>query len=101
MTPDPQTEVVRRLRCAAGHLNAVIQMAENGQSCEQVLHQLNAVEAALRAAEVHWVNGHVRASEAIILADPSPDQRAQELKKLLSLYTIMTHQSHHLHEVTK
>ena len=101
MTPDPEMEVVRRLRCAAGHLNAVIEMAEDGQSCEQVLHQLNAVEAALRAAEVHLVNAHVQASEAIILADPSPDQRAHELKKLLSLYTIVMHQSHHLHEVTK
>ena len=94
MTPDPQAEVVQRLRCAAGHLNAVIEMAENGQSCEQVLHQLNAVEAALRAAEVHLVNTHIQASEAVLLSNSSPAQRANELKKLLSLYTIMVHRSH-------
>ena len=49
MKPDQQSEIIRRLRCAAGHLNAVIEMTEAGQPCEQVLHQLNAVQAALRA----------------------------------------------------
>jgi DNA-binding FrmR family transcriptional regulator len=28
------------LHCAAGHLNAVIKMAEAGEPCEQVIHQL-------------------------------------------------------------
>src|SRR3970282_1004650 len=50
MKTKQQSEIIRRLRCAAGHLNAVIEMTENGGSCEKVLHQLNAVEAALQAA---------------------------------------------------
>lgn len=101
MTPDSQTDVVRRLRCAAGHLNAVIEMAEDGQPCEYVLHQLSAVEAALRAAGVHLINAHVQASEAVLLENSSPAQRTRELKKLLSLYAIMVHQSHSSYEVTK
>ncbi len=32
MKPDQQSEIIRRLRCAAGHLNAVIKMAEAGCS---------------------------------------------------------------------
>lgn len=31
MKPDPHAEIIRRLHCAAGHLNAVIEMAEAGQ----------------------------------------------------------------------
>ena len=54
MKPEQPSEIVRRLRCAAGHLNAVIEMTETGQPCEQVLHQLNAVEAALRVAISIW-----------------------------------------------
>jgi len=30
MEPNPHADIIRRLRCAAGHLNAVIQMAESG-----------------------------------------------------------------------
>ncbi|MDP1715698.1 MAG: metal-sensing transcriptional repressor [Anaerolineales bacterium] len=47
---DPHPEFLQRLRCAAGHLNAVIKMAEAGEPCEQLLHQLGAVDAAMRAA---------------------------------------------------
>jgi DNA-binding FrmR family transcriptional regulator len=52
---NPQREIMQRLRSAAGHLNAVIYMAESGQSCEEVLHQLNAVQAALRIAGIKIV----------------------------------------------
>jgi len=34
---DQQSEIIRRLHCAAGHLNAVIEMLEEDRSCEQVL----------------------------------------------------------------
>lgn len=93
MKSDPQTEVVRRLRCAAGHLNAVIQMAEEGQSCEKVLHQLNAVEAALHAAEIRVVTLRVDACEAALRAEVSAAQRSAELRSLLGLYSIMMHKT--------
>ena len=95
MKQDQQSEIIRRLRCAAGHLNAVIEMAEDGQSCEKVLHQLNAVEAALHIAGSKLLVCHLHQSEAVILASPSPIQRATELKRLQSLYAILIHQSNH------
>lgn len=101
MKHDQQAEIIRRLHCAAGHLNAVIEMAEDGQSCEKVLHQLNAVEAALRAAGLKLLACHLQQSEAVILADSSPAQRAAELKRLQSLYGILIQKSNHLNEVTK
>ena len=87
MKPDPQSEIVRRLRCAAGHLNAVIEMTEAGQPCEQVLHQLNAVQAALRATGGKLIICQAQSSQAIILDSPSSKQRTSELKRLQSLYT--------------
>jgi DNA-binding FrmR family transcriptional regulator len=101
MKPDQQAEIVRRLRCATGHLNAVIEMAESGQSCEKVLYQLNAVEAALQAAGFKLLTWHVHQSEAKILASPSPDERATELKRLQSLYSILIKKSDHYNEVIK
>lgn len=50
MVLNQQPEIRQRLRWAAGHLNAVIEMAESGEPCEQVLHQLNAGRSALSVA---------------------------------------------------
>ena len=101
MKSNQQVEIIRRLRCAAGHLNAVIEMTENGGSCEKVLHQLNAVEAALQAAGFRLLMLHTHQSEAMILASPSPVQRAAELKRLQSLYSILIQKSDSYSEVTK
>lgn len=101
MKAGEEAEIVRRLRCAAGHLNAVIEMAEDSQPCEKVLHQLNAVESALHAASVRLLACHLRKSEAMILASPSPATRATELKRLQSLYSIRMHKPNQYTEVTK
>ena len=87
MKPDQQSDIIRRLRCAVGHLNAVIEMTESGQPCEQVLHQLNAVEAALRVTGTRLIICQAQSSQAIILDSPSSKQRTSELKRLQSLYT--------------
>ena len=86
MKPDQQPDILRRLRCAAGHLNAVIEMTEAGQSCEEVLHQLNAVQAALRVTGSKLIICQAQSSQEIILDSPSPEQRASELRRLQSLY---------------
>ncbi len=100
MKLDQQSEIIQRLRCAAGHLNAVIKMAEAGQPCEQVLHQLGAVNAAIRAAGARLIICQVQSSQAVILDSPSPKQRMAELKRLQSLYTTFTKYSNHKIEVT-
>lgn len=100
MKPDQQSEIIRRLRCAAGHLNAVIEMATAAQPCEQVLHQLNAVEAALHAVGIKLIICQAQSSQAAILESPSPKQRIAELKRLQSLYTIFLHYPKHQIEVS-
>ena len=99
MTPDQQSEIARRLRCAAGHLNAVIEMTEAGQPCEQVLHQLNAVEAALRRAGTKLLVCEAQSSHAIIVDSPSREQRMSEVRRLQSLYTTFMQYSKNHSEV--
>lgn len=100
MKPNQHSDIVRRLHCAAGHLDAVIKMAENGEPCEQVLHQLMAVDAALRVAGARIVLCQAQSSRAIILDSPSLTQRNTELKRLQSLYTILMKNSNHHSEVS-
>ena len=95
MKPTQQSEIIRRLRCAAGHLNAVIDMAEAGQPCEKVLHQLGAVDAAIRAAGSKLIICQAQSIQSVILDGASPKQRIDELKRLQSLYTIFLQYPNH------
>lgn len=99
MKPDQQSEIIRRLRCAAGHLNAVIEMTQAGQPCEQVLHQLNAVQAALRVIGTKLLICQAQSSQSLILDSSSAEERLAELKRLQSLYTIFMQYSNHHNEV--
>jgi DNA-binding FrmR family transcriptional regulator len=100
MKPTQQSEIIRRLRCAAGHLNAVIEMVEEGKPYEQVLHQLGAVEAAIRAAGSKLIICEAQSIQNIILDSSSPKQRLVELQHLQSLYTIFLHYPNHQIEVS-
>lgn len=101
MRSDERPKILRRLRCAAGHLSAVVKMAESDQPCEKVLHQLNAVQAALHIAGFKLLICQTRQSEAIILASPSSVQRAAELRRLQSLYLILLQKFDHYNEAIK
>ena len=92
MSHGPRSDIARRLRCAAGHLNAVIEMTETDQPCEQILHQLAAVKAALQITGIKIIECQARSSLDIILNSASVDQRTDELHHLQSLYTIFLKQ---------
>jgi len=92
MNTEPHSDILRRLRCAAGHLNAVIEMTESGEPCEQVLHQLHAVQAALQTAGVKIIECQAQSSQDVILNSSSITQRTAELRHLQSLYGIFVKQ---------
>ena len=100
MKPNQHSDIIRRLHCAAGHLNAVIKMVEDGETCEQVIHQLTAVDAALRVVGARLIIDQAQSSQALLLESPSLQQRSDELKRLQSLYTILLRNSNYYGEVS-
>jgi len=99
-TPVRQSEIIQRMRIAAGHLNAVIKMAEENETCEQILHQLHAVQAALNAVGHGLITCQIRDSQKSILESSSAEERLFELKKIQSLYTVFTRYSNYHTEVS-
>lgn len=93
MQADEQAEIVRRLRCAGGHLEAIIRMVKAGEPCEQILHQLGAVQAAVRAAGVRVLTCQLRQSQDVILHNPCAEDRAAEIARILVLYHLLTRYS--------
>lgn len=100
MNLNQHSDIVRRLHCAAGHLNAVIKMVEDGKTCEQVVQQIAAVDAALRVVGTKLIIEQAQSSQALLLESPSLQQRSDELKRLQSLYTILLRNSNYYGEVS-
>ena len=84
--PDDQNAILNRLKSADGHLRAVIGMLETGVPCEEVLHQLGAVEAALDAAGRALRFCQFQESLERIRHGVSAEARLAELRRLATLY---------------
>lgn len=52
-------EAVRRLSIAQGHLEKVKKMLEDGEYCPDVIHQSQAVQAALKKVDEVILHGHL------------------------------------------
>ena len=93
-SPKEHSAIIGRLKTAAGHLRAVIGMVEAGEPCDEVLHQLGAVQAALAAAGGAIVDCHPalagESSAEIILRNPSTEARVAELERLVTLYGLLS-----------
>ncbi len=54
-----RSKIIRRLQIAEGHLRKVREMVGNNAYCIDVLHQSNAVEAALKEIDSLILNNHL------------------------------------------
>jgi uncharacterized protein len=57
--PDNHAAIIRRLKRADGHLQAIIEMIERGRPCVQVAQQLQAVESAIDNAKKALIHDHI------------------------------------------
>lgn len=88
LSSTPQIELVRRLHCAAGHLQGIAGMVERGESCEKLIYQMVAVEAALHQVNRLILNYHF----TVCLAQQwqaGQAAREQGYAELLALYRLL------------
>ncbi len=76
--PQDRTATVHRLRRIEGQVRGLAQMLEDDRYCIDILHQLQAVKAALGKVESRVLKDHAACcvAEAIDSGDPS-EQRAK------------------------
>ncbi len=74
--PDEIKAITNRLAKAAGHLEAVKRMVEDGRDCSEVLVQLAAVKAAINNAGKEILKEHI--SHCMVEAVQSGDMAAVE-----------------------
>jgi uncharacterized protein len=79
--------IARRLKRAAGHLEAIIEMVEKGKPSTQVVQQLQAVEGAIENAKKALIHDHISHSlERSLKAAGSKGQAALRDFRLIAKY---------------
>lgn len=59
MDKNTQQEVVRRLQSAEGHIRGIMRMIEEDRSCVAVIQQIQAVQGALKQAQMLLLQRHL------------------------------------------
>jgi DNA-binding FrmR family transcriptional regulator len=86
MLPEEKAFILTRLQSAEGHLDSVICMVEIDQNCIEVLHKLQAVQAALQDCEKLILCHQLQQSLEIACYNKCPEKRTTEMRHLVDLY---------------
>ncbi|OGG03849.1 hypothetical protein A2W14_04890 [Candidatus Gottesmanbacteria bacterium RBG_16_37_8] len=79
----PKNQVVKRLKIAEGHLRKVTSMMENDVYCIDVLHQSQAVQAALKEIDNLILQNHLNTC----VADSIKKGKSKEvIKEIMSVF---------------
>lgn len=86
-----KADLVRRLHCAEGHLRGITAMIERDADCQSVVHQILAVQAALREISSLMVKHHltVYLGEHLLSSNADATTRERCLAEVISLYQLL------------
>lgn len=76
---DTQERIVHRLKITKGHLEKVIKMIEEDAYCIDVLHQMQAAEAALEKTEGVILENHLKTCTANAIKEGKTDEAISEI----------------------
>lgn len=76
-------QALRRLSIAEGHLKRVKTMAEEGEYCPNVIHQSQAVQAALKKVDEIILHGHLH---SCVLQDLHGSEKEKLTEELVDLF---------------
>lgn len=79
-----QAQTISRLKRVEGQVRGIIKMIESNRGCSDVLRQLAATDAALRAAAKTIVQHHL--DQCLLEATEHPEVRKRLLKELLEAF---------------
>lgn len=76
---DTQERILHRLKIAKGHLEKVIKMAESDTYCIDVLHQSQAVQAALKETDSVILENHLKTCVADSISKGNKEEAIREI----------------------
>jgi DNA-binding FrmR family transcriptional regulator len=85
-TEKSKKEILNRLSYLEGHCRAVRKMVGNGVYCIDIIHQIEAVEAALKKVKEKILENHLDTCVTEAIKGKSETGRKKVLKELLGIY---------------
>jgi DNA-binding FrmR family transcriptional regulator len=85
-TEKSKKEILNRLSYLEGHCRAVKRMIEKGAYCIDVIHQIEAVEAALKKVKGKILENHLDTCVTEAIKGKSEAGRKKVLRELLEIY---------------
>ena len=76
---DTQERILHRLKISKGHLEKVIQMVEDDTYCIDVLHQMQAIKAAIKETEGVVLENHLNTCTADAIRSGKTDEAISEI----------------------
>jgi DNA-binding FrmR family transcriptional regulator len=79
---DTQERILHRLKITKGHLEKVISMVETDQYCIDVIHQMQAVSAAVRQTEGVVLENHLKTCVADSIRKGNQEESIKEVMEV-------------------
>lgn len=79
-------EILNRLSYLEGHCGAIRKMVEDGRYCIEVIHQIEAVEAALKKVKEKILESHLATCVTTAIKGNSEEKRKKVLNELMEVY---------------
>jgi DNA-binding FrmR family transcriptional regulator len=79
---DTQERILHRLKIARGHLDKVISMVEKDEYCIDVLHQSQAIQAALKETDTVMLENHLNTCVADSMKSGNQEEAIKEVMEV-------------------
>ncbi len=84
---DPSTsQIVNRLKSVEGHVRGIGRMVEEGAYCIDVVHQLLAVERALKKVSTLVLDRHLHTCVTAAVQGDDPAERERVLREIAEVF---------------
>jgi DNA-binding FrmR family transcriptional regulator len=83
-------ETLKRLKIVEGHLHGVIRMMEDDAYCIDIIHQIQAVQAALNKVSAGILENHLGSCVTTAIRGEDPAERERVLKEITEVFETAT-----------
>jgi DNA-binding FrmR family transcriptional regulator len=81
-----KSDVMRRVKSIAGHLKGVEKMIEEDAYCIDIIHQVQAIQAALNKLNVQILDDHLRGCLATAVRGDDSAERERMLGEIAAVF---------------
>lgn len=81
---DTQERILHRLKITKGHLEKVIKMVEKDEYCIDIIHQMQAVESAVRETEGVVLENHLKTCTADAIRNGKQEEAVAEVMNVFA-----------------